>query len=76
MENVINLEEYRYYKNLTRPIKVEDVKKEIETARIGNFFGKTDNEIEKYYKDLTNALNDMIENPCGTTSYALRKFSC
>lgn len=74
MGKVINLDEYKSFRRRYRFIKPEAIKTAIEKNRIGDFFGKTDEEVQKFYEDLSDKLNDMVERPCGETAFEVGCF--
>ena len=74
MDNkIISLDEYLNFRRNYRLIKVDTVKSTIEKYKIGEFSGKSEEEVQKFYEDLTDRLNDMIEHPCGETSFEVSK---
>lgn len=68
MENIVDSLKFR---RAFRRAKVEDLKFIIEKHHLGDFWGKTDAEVQECYQEITDKLNDMLENPCGQTSYEL-----
>ena len=74
MDNkIISLDEYLNFRRNYRLIKVDTVKSTIEKYKIGEFSGKSEEEVQKFYEDLTDRLNDMIEHPCGATAFEVSK---
>lgn len=69
MGKIIDLREYKSFRRSYRLIQVDTVKSTIEKYRIGDFFGKSEEEVQRFYEDLADKLNDMVETPNGTTAF-------